>query len=176
MLLLPCPFCGSSPVKIEWQPEGVETGKCTCPATSPGFECPIEGVEMYFKEWNKRSISSAMRQDALANFRYLYQAEMGRQGKNFDPIVFTLDDDGDFRVGLVQAAWWGYQQTKGLRQHQGYPEALVMPDRKIEPEQICYGPVWDNEGACEEARGWNEALAEVVRLNALKPVAEGEWS
>lgn len=53
--LLSCPFCGCDPVKIMWQPEGCETGECCCPATGPTFECPIEGVEFTFEQWNTRS-------------------------------------------------------------------------------------------------------------------------
>lgn len=55
--LKPCPFCGSTPVRMLWLPEGVETGEVSCPAAASdrGFECPIEGVEITEADWQKRS-------------------------------------------------------------------------------------------------------------------------
>ena len=56
-------------------------------------------------------------------FESLYRAEVERQGKNFEPVIFRLDDNGDYFIGLVQAAWWGYQQSEPTAQHQGEPVA-----------------------------------------------------
>lgn len=45
-------------------------------------------------------------------FEAVYRAAVeAKKGEQCDPAVFTLQPNGDYVVGMVQAAWWGYQQT-----------------------------------------------------------------
>lgn len=59
-------------------------------------------------------------------FEVLYQAELERQGKTFDPVVFRLEANGDYFIGLVQAAWWGYQQAVPVVDRSAVRDAIAI--------------------------------------------------
>lgn len=138
--LLPCPFCGGEPHKLQW-PEGIENGKVTCLGLNREFDCPLEDVEVPYADWNARAQPFAQPQG--------------------EPVAWLNVATGHVTTSAVVVMDWDdeKEQVKSLYAEQPAPVAVVIPERRVvpSPDLDAYKPV--------DAASWNACLDEVTRLN-----------
>lgn len=90
-------------------------------------------------------------------FESLYRADVERQGKNFEPVIFRRDDNEEYFIGLVQAAWWGYQQNGQNSKHIGGPVGATHFERSDKCPSTVGIQYYRNDGGCRWSY-WPEGL------------------
>lgn len=166
--LLPCPHCGSSARITTYSgAPAIFCGNGQCEAIMGGEEY-MGTSEHLIESWNRRAPADA--QLKIGSGVTVENIGFGPEKERNPYLVFALNGCLT-EVNLIDVSLVSKRQTHtiadleaiGVRVEQPAPVAVVMPERKVIPDTLLAGLTrkW-----CE---GWNEALAEVARLNGVKP-------
>ncbi|MBO9717475.1 MAG: Lar family restriction alleviation protein [Pseudoxanthomonas sp.] len=130
--LLPCPFCGGEPERIDFGPEDAENAGGSCIACT---RCQSSGpVEFGYKEnfvstWNRRAALAQAAQQESTNQKWIDRAEAKLAAQQAGAVPEGWRDDVELAAQMLTWGWdsegMTYPQECEVKEHQAKLFAML---------------------------------------------------